>query len=132
VVNVKLAIIGSKRTKFSNPKAVEMLEAFLDHNMTEKPEEVILAGCPMNRDSWVRDYLLNRQIKFAEYDPPGPLGMNSRNQRLADDCNEMWAFWSGDSGSNTLAIARIAKNTGKPVRLFVVKDTIEELKEIPQ
>ena len=129
---MKLAIIGSKRTKFSNAKSVELLEAFLDKNLTEKPEEVILAGCPMNRDSWVRDYLLSHQIKFVEYDPPGPFGMNSRNQRLVDDCNEMWAFWSGDMGSNTLAIARIAKNSGKPLRIFVVKDSIEELKEIPQ
>ena len=62
---MKLSLIGSKRTKFSNPKAVELLEEFLDKNLKEKPEEVILAGCPMNRDSWVRDYLLSRQIKFV-------------------------------------------------------------------
>jgi hypothetical protein len=129
---LKLALIGSKRTKFSNPSAVQMLEAFLDKNLTTKPDEAILAGCPMSRDSWVRDYLLNHQIKFVEYDPPSPMGMNSRNQRIADDCNEMWAFWSGDMSSNTLAIARAAKNSGKPLRLFVVKESIEELKDIPR
>lgn len=128
---MKIAMIGSKRTKFANPNAVPVLESFLDRTLTQRPELVILAGCPLNRDSWVRDYLNVRQIPFIEYDPPGPFGMNSRNQKIVDDCDELWAFWSGDSGSNTLAIAKVAKASGKPFRLYLVRDSVEGLRDIP-
>lgn len=128
---MKIAIVGSKRTKFSNLSAVSLMEAQLDKDLIQRPELVILAGCPLNRDSWVRDYLNARQIPFVEYDPPGPFGMNSRNQRIVDECDELWAFWSGDSGSNTLVIAKAAKASSKPFRLFLVKDAVEQLQQIP-
>jgi hypothetical protein len=128
---LKVAIVGSKRTKFPNPNAVSLMEAHLDKCLAQRPEMVILAGCPLNRDSWVRDYLNARQIPFVEYDPPGPFGMSSRNQRIVDECDELWAFWSGDSVSNTLAIAKAAKASSKPFRLFLVKDTVEQLQNIP-
>jgi hypothetical protein len=128
---LKIAIVGSKRTKFLNPNAVSLMEAHLDKYLAQKPDMVILAGCPLNRDSWVRDYLNARQIPFVEYDPPGPFGMNSRNQRIVDECEELWAFWSGESDSNTLAIAKAAKASSKPLRLFQVKDTVEQLQQIP-
>lgn len=127
---MKIAIVGSKRTKFSNPNAVQLLEAYLDKALERRPEIVILAGCPLNRDSWVRDYLASRQISFVEYDPPGPFGINSRNQRVVDDCDELWAFWSGEPASNTLAIAKVAKASNKPFRLFLVKDAVEQLQDL--
>jgi hypothetical protein len=129
---MKLAIVGSRRNKFTNPKAIDTIYKFFDENL--KPDtEVILAGCPMTRDSWIRDYLFNHQIKYEEYNPPGPLGVNSRNRRVVEESDELWAFWTGEtSGSGTLDIVHIAKDSGKPMRLFAVKeDKIEELKTIP-
>jgi len=129
---MKLAIIGSRRTKFTNQKAFETIYKFFDDNL--KPDtEVILAGCPMTRDSWIRDYLVNHQIKYEEFNPPGPLGVSSRNRRVVEESGELWAFWTGElSGSGTLDIAHIAKDSGKPLRFFAVKeDRIEELQAIP-
>jgi hypothetical protein len=128
---LKIAIVGSKRTKFSNANAIQLMEAHLDKILSHKPDLAILAGCPLNRDSWVRDYLTARQIPFVEYDPPGPFGIGSRNQRIVDECDELLAFWSGDAGSNTLAITKAAKESSKTFRLFLVKETLEELKDIP-
>lgn len=129
---MKLAIVGSRRSKFVSPKAFEAIYRFFDENL--KPDtEVILAGCPMNRDSWIRDYLASRQIKYEEFNPPGPMGIGSRNRRVVEESDELWAFWVGDaSGSGTLDIARIARDTGKPLRLFTTKeDALEELKAVP-
>lgn len=129
---LKIAIVGSKRTKFANPKAVEMLAEFLDKNIIGKPV-IIAPGCPMNRDSWVRDYAVSRQLTINEYDPPGPLGIRTRNQRVVDECDELWAFWAGDSQiSGTLDIVRIAAASGKPFKLFIVKeDHLEQLPSPP-
>jgi hypothetical protein len=129
---LRLAIVGSRRDKFSEPAALDGIYRFLDGNL--KPDtEVILAGCPMTRDSWIRDYLVSHQIKFNEYNPPGPLGINSRNRRVVEESDELWAFWTGETaGSGTLDIVRVAKDSGKAFRLFVVKDgKIEETKTVP-
>lgn len=129
---MKLAIVGSRRNKFTNPKAFETIYKFFDDNL--KPGiEVVLAGCPMTRDSWIRDYLINHQIKFEEFNPPGPMGISSRNRRVVEESDELWAFWTGEiSGSGTLDIVHISQGSGKPLRFFAVKDDkIEEQKTIP-
>ena len=130
--NMKLAIVGSRRNKFTNPRAIETVYKFFDENL--KPDsEVIIAGCPQTRDSWIRDYLVNHLIKFDEFNPPGPLGISSRNRRVVEESDALWAFWTGElSGSGTMDIVRIAKDSGKPLRLFAIKDDkIEELTTIP-
>ena len=129
---MKLAIVGSRRTKFTDPKAIETIYKFFDENL--KPcTEVILAGCPMTRDSWIRDYLISHQIKFEEFNPPGPLGISSRNRRVVEESDELWAFWTGEvSGSGTMDIVHISQGSGKSLRFFAVKDDkMEEEKTIP-
>lgn len=129
---MKLAIVGSRRSKFGDSKVFEAIYRFFDENL--KPgTEVVLAGCPMNRDSWIRDYLVTHQIAFEEFNPPGPMGIGSRNRRVVEESDQVWAFWVGEaSGSGTLDIARIAKESGKPLRLFTMKEgALEELASPP-
>jgi len=111
---------------------MESIYKFFDKNLKQN-DEVILPGCPLNRDSWVKDYLVSHLIKYEEYDPLDKLNVIGRDIKIVEDSDEVWGFWTGDaSGSTALEIVRMAKDSGKPFRLFAVKgDMIEELKAIP-
>lgn len=130
---MKIAISGSRRSKFTNPSVLEDVYKFFDENL--KPGTVvILPGCPINRDSWVKDYLDSHQIKWEEYDPPDKLNLSARNTKMVKDSNEVWAFWTGEETPvGTLGIIRTAKELGKPFRFFTIKgDRLAELTTVPE
>ena len=109
-MNMKAAIIGSRSIETLN------LSEFLPLNIT-----TIVSGGAAGVDTLAAEYAKELGLEFVEFLPEyekyGRSAPLIRNRQIVENCDEVFAFWDGQS-RGTIHTVNYAKKLGKPVHLF--------------
>lgn len=118
---MKLAVVGSR--SFQNYEHLRQTLASQFPAAT-----VIISGGAMGADFLARRYAAEYGLEMVEHRPDydthgGKVAPLIRNERIAEDCDAMVAFWDFKS-RGTLHAAGCAKKRGKPVTIVSTEPSI--------
>ena len=112
---MKLAVIGTKQ--------------FIDFNFLSvtlkkiKNIEMIISGGAVGTDTLAKQFAFQNQIYFLEFSPDyrkfGDKAKHIRNKLIAEECDELIAFWDGEC-EGTKYTMDYAKQLGKSVKIVQV------------
>jgi hypothetical protein len=106
---MKLAIVGSRN--FTN---FEFLKQILQYH----PCTQIISGGAKGADTLAKQYAAENGIPIKEFlpnwDKYGKSAGYRRNKQIVEACDELVAFWDGESKGTAHSIG-IAEESGKPV-----------------
>lgn len=107
---MKAAIIGSRSIKELN------LSEFLPLNIS-----TIVSGGAAGVDTLAAEYAKEFGLELVEFLPEyekyGRSAPLIRNKKIVDACDEVFAFWDGQS-RGTMHTVNYARKLGKPVHIF--------------
>ncbi len=112
---MKLAVIGTKKFTDFN---------FLTTTLQKIPNiELIISGGASGTDTLAKQYAIQNQIKFLEFPPDykkhGDNAKHNRDKLIAEECDELIAFWDGEC-EGTKYTMNYAEKLGKPIKLIQV------------
>jgi predicted Rossmann fold nucleotide-binding protein DprA/Smf involved in DNA uptake len=120
---MKLAVVGSR--SFSN---YEFLKKILEFH----PCTQIISGGAKGADTLARQFAGEKGIPIKEFlpnwDKDGKAAGFIRNKQIVNACDELVAFWDGESRGTAHSI-KLAEDAGKPVYKYWQDDSEEELFE---
>ena len=120
---MKLAIVGSR--SFSDYEFMKKILAF--HSCTQ-----IISGGAKGADTLAKQYAGENGISITEFlpnwDRDGKAAGFIRNKQIVNACDELVAFWDGESRGTAHSI-KLAEEAGKPIYKYWPTDSEEDLFE---
>jgi hypothetical protein len=122
-----LGIVDGVLRRFPDPEVTKVVFFdFLDKNLPENVTTVSGASDEGGIDSWIREYESAKGRKLKEFPPQfdvygRPKAYYVRNQQIADEGKEVWAFLGPTEGllrSGAMQTIRMARKQGKKTRVF--------------
>ena len=128
---MRIAVVGSRPRFFKDPYAVKRLVQ--QHVASFEPMTIVVSGAAPGVDTWAAEAARAYGFPCIEYPanwrPDGEtLDIRAgfrRNQLIVDQCDELHAFWNGESKGTKDAIDR-AKKAGKRVFVKVVAAAVQD------
>ena len=109
----KIGVIGSR-----GYRDYDTLRSTMDSTVRKHGEIHIISGGAGGADRLAEEYARDRQmtitIMYAKWDILGNRAGYARNSKLVDECDEIYAFWDGQSKGTNHAI-ELAKKRRVPV-----------------
>lgn len=117
---LRVAFVGSRG--FRDEKRVrESVKILADLTVNGVAKVVVVSGGASGPDTWAVDEAkrLGIEIKVwpADWARFGASAGPRRNYQIVEDCDEVFAFWDGQSRGTAHTIG-VAERAGKPVQIF--------------
>ena len=112
---MKLAVIGTKKFTDFN---------FISSTLKKIANiELIISGGAPGTDTLARQYAIQNKIKFLEFPPEykkfGDKAKHIRDKLIAEECDELIAFWDGECEGTKYTMDYV-KQLGKFVKIIQV------------